>query len=123
MIDINSPSVRQVGAYEYELVEDFIVRYHSDGHVFLEFTVPAGFITDFATAPLIVGWLIQKQGDFNRAAVLHDYLYTEKTCSRFLADALFRDVMREIGVPLWRRIAMYYAVRFFGWTGWKKEKS
>lgn len=119
-VEISNPAIRQVASYEYELIEDFVVRYHVDGHVYLEFTVPKGFVTDFATVPRLFWRLIPKQGDYNRAAVLHDFLYTEKTCSRFLADALFRDVMHEIGVPMWRRVAMFWAVRMFGWTGWRK---
>jgi hypothetical protein len=117
---ISNPAFRQVGSHTFELVEPYTVVYKVDDKPWLEFTVPAGFVTDFASVPWFIWWLIPMQGDYNRAAVLHDFLYTKKTCSRFLADALFRDVMREIGVPLWKRVVMYYGVRMFGWINWRK---
>lgn len=76
--------------------------------------VPAGFITDFASVPRGLWNLFPPTGPWCEAAVLHDYLYGSRECSRFLADALFREAMAKLQVPLWRRVVMYYAVRLFG---------
>ncbi len=38
------------------------------------FTVPAGFVTDFATVPQIIQWLIPTYGKYTLAAILHDDL-------------------------------------------------
>lgn len=77
--------------------------------------VPRGFVTDFASVPRPLWPIFPPAGQWCEAAVIHDYLYSTRTCSRFLADALFRECMALLGVPLWRRVAMYYAVRAFGW--------
>lgn len=77
--------------------------------------VPAGFTTDFASTPRLLHAVFPPRGPWNRAAIVHDYLYRETGCSRFLADAIFRDAMASLGVPAWRRVLMYYAVRLFGW--------
>jgi len=99
--------------------------------------VPVGFITDFASVPRSVRipwlpkwvpgfplwWIFSPTGNYNRAAVLHDYLYSIACdwCSRFLADAIFRDAMMRLMVPLWRRWAMWAAVRVGGRAAWKSN--
>jgi len=80
-------------------------------------TVPAGYVTDFASVPrlpLAYWWT----GDTaHMSAVLHDYLctdwYPEGITWREAAD-LFREAMEAEGVPAWRRWMMYWAVRIFG---------
>ena len=78
--------------------------------------VPAGFETDFASVPRWLWPIFPPTGKWCEAAVMHDYLYTT-TCSRFLADALFREAMYISGVPWYQRVAMFYAVRVFGRKG------
>jgi len=86
-------------------------------------TVPAGYCTDFASVPRWLWWLVPPRGRWNRAAILHDYLY-DKHVDRFLADALFRLGMAELGVPWLPRNAMYFAVRLFGGftRSWRRGK-
>lgn len=75
---------------------------------------PEGFRTDFASVPRIpvVYWLT---GDVaHAAAVIHDYLYSTGGVSRELADDVLLEAMSVTGVPVWRRYAMYWAVRAFG---------
>jgi hypothetical protein len=85
----------------------------SDGPWAIRVTVPEGFVTDFASTPRLLWILFPPRGKWNGAAIVHDFLYKE-TFDRFLADAIFRAIMKELGVPWWRRVIMYYAVRFFG---------
>jgi hypothetical protein len=83
-------------------------------------TVPAGFSTDFASVPRILWPIFPPQGKWNKAAILHDFLYsTSGKCSRSLADSLFREAMYQLGVPWWRRNTMYWAVRIFGSPNWR----
>ena len=82
--------------------------------------VPVGFVTDLASTPRFLWSIFPPAGPWIRAAILHDYLYSLSDCSRFLADALFREAMHDLGVPCWRRVVMYYAVRLFG--GFCKSK-
>ena len=72
--------------------------------------VPQNFLTDLASTPWGFRWLLAK---WPQPAVLHDYLCGIEGFSRFLADAFFRDAMRAVGVPLWRRVIAYYYVRFY----------
>src|ERR1044071_7815295 len=41
------------------------------------FTVPVGFVTDFATVPRFLIWKVRPYGPYTRAAVLHDWLLVE----------------------------------------------
>ena len=51
------------------LVEPF--SYHAARDTF---TVPAGFVTDFASVPRVFVWLLPRYGRWTQAAILHDYL-------------------------------------------------
>lgn len=75
------------------------------------FTVPAGFTTDFASVPTAFTWLIPRYGVYTKAAVLHDYLCAEKPVNRSDADGIFRRAMRELEVSFLRRWMMWAAVR------------
>jgi len=77
-------------------------------------TVPAGFVTDFASVPWPLWPLVPPTGPWNKASVIHDYLCKHPKVSRFWADATFRECMYRLGVPAWRRVLMYYAVRCYG---------
>ena len=83
--------------------------------------IPEGFETDFASIPRILWPLFPPDGPWLEASIVHDYCYREPVpFSRFFADALFRELMARYGVPRWRRVLFYYAVRLCGWLWWKK---
>lgn len=97
------------------------------------FTVPTGFVTDFATSPRFLHWLVLPYGAYTRAAVLHDYLLTELAqwsagimpatttggvtyqlqppANSRDCDGIFRVAMRDLGVPWAKRWTMWAAVR------------
>lgn len=91
------------------------------------FIVPAGYVTDFASVPRPVVWLIPRFGRYTLAAILHDYLCEElaRPLPRIEevtgpttvigprdVDGLFRRVMRELDVPPLRRWLMWCGVRW-----------
>ncbi|MDQ3515271.1 MAG: DUF1353 domain-containing protein [Gemmatimonadota bacterium] len=82
-------------------------------------TVPAGFVTDFASVPRMLWRLFPPAGVYNRAAVVHDFLYRTGLTSRAVADALFLDAMIEIGVPWLVRWLMYIGVRIGGRSSYR----
>lgn len=98
----------------------------------LEITVPKWFDTDFASIPRFAKIVIPKLGRYNKAAVVHDYLYQHHHLNvdenyvylfdRILADTVFRDAMMDSGVKPWKYNLMYWAVRLGGWLAWKKRK-
>jgi hypothetical protein len=98
----------------FELLQPLVFHCGWDTTDGIRVEVPVGFTTDFASTPRILWPLFPPAGPWSAAAIMHDYLYTLPDCSRFLADALFRDAMAHLGVPLWRRVVMYYAVRLCG---------
>ncbi len=110
------------GPARYRLLEplEYVARVNGGG---LRVNVPAGFVTDFASIPRIFWNRLPHDGPWAPASVVHDYLYTTRTCSRFLADAIFRDGMAALGVSKLQRLVIFYAVRFFGWTHWRNRRS
>lgn len=94
--------------------------------------VPAGFLTDFASIPRIFRIIIPKLGRWNKAAVVHDFLYQNPESGRRFevgyvkwtrkgADVVFLDAMKDLGVPKWKRNLMYWAVRIGGFMAWRKR--
>lgn len=77
-------------------------------------TVPAGFVTDYASVPRapLTYWLFGGVGD--EAAVVHDFLYEKGIVPRELADEVYGEALEACGVPAWRRGPMVLAVRLFG---------
>jgi len=110
------------GARWFVLCSDLKYSMSFNGEGWMEIVVPAGFLTDFASVPRFFWRIFPPIGDYWRSAILHDYLYSQACiCSRFLADSIFRDAMFADRVPLWLRVPMYYAVRFFGWINFRKK--
>jgi len=85
---------------------------HFEGQISV--TVPAGFVTDFASVPRIPLAYLLTGDTVHAAAVVHDYLYQTHLCSRAEADEIFYEAMAATDVPAWRRWLMYRAVRMFG---------
>ena len=104
-----------------EWVVDRDLIYHSKAGDW--YAVPRGFITDLASIPKALRWLIDVNGKHRRAAVLHDYLYCSQITTREEADALFLEAMGMIGVDTYQRNAMWSGVRAFGWRYWNKRTS
>jgi hypothetical protein len=93
------------GRPEYRLTAPLIFESIEFG---IYWYVPPKFVTDLASTPWGFRWLLAK---WPEPAVLHDYQCQMVFCSRFYTDASFREVMQACGVPRWRRVLAYYAVR------------
>lgn len=76
--------------------------------------VPAGFVTDFASVPKFLHWLMHPTGRHGKAAVIHDYMYKMKLYNRATCDNIFYDAMVVLNVSKVKALAMYKAVRLFG---------
>jgi hypothetical protein len=124
-------AVRAVSATTWRLTEP-LVWTGTKGDTF---TVPAGFVTDFATIPRFLHWLVSPYGPYTRAAVLHDWLLVELAnwsqnwaardepypgnpiganlppADSRDADGIFRRVMQDLGVSWAKRWTMWAAVR------------
>ena len=99
--------------------------------------VPRGFDHDFASVPRLV-WSFISPIDLGVASIFHDWLYrhggrvetlawrrggagwtsADTPWTRRDADRLFARIMREQGVPRWRRRMAYRSVRLLGGGAW-----
>ncbi len=101
------------GRGRWQLLEPLV---YLSKYIGLTITVPAGYITDFASVPrapiLFLAW-----GDTgHKASVIHDYLYSTKPAimNRLNADRVFREALLVSGVSEDDAEAMYFGVRFGG---------
>jgi len=109
------------GGYDTCSELSFDIGYKGSG---LTVTIPAGYNTDLASIPQFLWWLFQPfDPSYAAAAVLHDYLRTmgrmnpDGGWEKFdegTADAVFYEAMKILGVPTWKAIIMYLAVRIAG---------
>jgi hypothetical protein len=111
----------------WELVEPIVERL-SDG---TEIQVPAGYVTDFASVPPMLWSICPPIGKYNRAALIHDYLYDRQYQSGVLGEAearkfadlqFLRIANNSNPTGCIRHYIMYKFVRWFGKTAWQKAK-
>jgi len=66
----NGDMVFDLQSFRYEIGHEGSNSYVEPG---------VGFVTDFASIPRPLWWLLPKWGKYGKAAVIHDYLYRHKT--------------------------------------------
>ena len=111
--------VRHIDGKNWEVMEPFRYRI-SERYSNEIISIPVGYITDFASIPRFCWGLIgHPAGKHGKAAVVHDFLYSEHTYSRKRSDEIFYEAMGVSGVVRWRRKIIYNAVRLFGMFAWK----
>ena len=76
--------------------------------------VPADYVTDLASVPRVLWSIFPPHGRYAKAAIVHDYLYSNALGTKQWADSVFLEAMTVLNVPRWRRTVMYLAVRLFG---------
>lgn len=90
-------------------------------------TVPKGYVTDFASVPVVLWGVFPPIGRHNRATILHDFWYDNRLfetelgakVARKMADVeLYERLMvAEPKKPI-RNYCMYLACRWFGRSWW-----
>lgn len=108
--------IKVIGEQAYEV--DSPLVYERENQII---QVNKGFDFDGASVPQML-WglgLSPMTGGYQRAACLHDALYASELFDRELCDDIFLEAMESDGVPRFKRLAMYYAVRMFGGQVWK----
>ncbi len=94
----------------WELVTPF--QYVRDNGETIE--VPVGFMTDYASIPLIFySWIGPPTGEFAPASIIHDFLCFKAKGNYAKADYVFKECMTVLEVPCWKRTIMWLAVRAF----------
>ena len=84
--------------------------------------VPKGFLTDFASIPKIFHSFISDKDKYNKASVIHDYLYYTAIFDRKTADKIFLEAMEVLNIHPVKRYIFYLSVRIFGILAWKKHR-
>jgi len=80
-------------------------------------SVEAGYETDFASIPEILGFILQKDGPYSQAAVAHDRAYGAHLFPRERCDEMLYEAMgdTEVPTPEFERRLIYDHVRLYGW--------
>lgn len=93
--------------------------------------IPKGFIWDLSTTPRIFWNIVPPDGDFELAALIHDYLYINKNKSylkdldrKFIDKEMLKWSLKTSGTknPSLRNLdcyIRYFFVRMLGWLVWK----
>jgi hypothetical protein len=116
-----SPLMRAFGDAEYWIVSEEMVWLI--GNTSDKIVVPKGFVTDFASIPQpLWSFGLSPQGEYSRAAVIHDFLYWSQVCTREQADNLLLIAMKESNVGLFDETAIYQGVRNLGEASWRHNK-
>jgi len=94
----------------WKLLEPLVYRSDLLGR---DVSVPADFITDFASVPRapVIYFLAGNRG--NRAAVVHDYLINSKEVDRRTADEVFYEALVATNVDTWRARVMFLGVQSY----------
>lgn len=105
---------------QYELLEELTIQL-SDKSII---TVSKGFQWDLSSSPRFFWSLLPPDGDFEIAALIHDYLYQKKITTRKFADNEMLIWSRIVNghKGSMRRVDNYtrfYGVRLFGGFVWK----
>lgn len=111
---------------QYILLKSLTIRLRSGDVI----KIPEGFIWDLSSVPRILWWILPPDGDFELAALIHDYLYKSKLWPQKKADeemfAWSKAVAGTEGRNSWSDIdnwIRYAGVRAFGWAVYKRRKS
>lgn len=89
---MSAPQVRQIGEGKTWLLRTPVVYRAGTGD---SLVVPAGFVAEFAGVPVWLHRFLAPGESFAGPAVVHDYLYWTRHCTRAEADAIFRRAMTE----------------------------
>ena len=85
-------------------------------------TVPAGFVTEFASIPRSLWSELSPVDEHELAAIVHDYLYWFQPCEREETDNLLMIAMQQRGVSDLRRGAVYAGVRIGSADAWNANR-
>lgn len=113
MVDADNANLTNREGRQLWIIEVNPFSYQSDVAL-MTFTVPVGFVTDFASVPRIP-FIYDFLGDLaQRPAVIHDYIYSTAKVAREIADEVLLEAMQLTGVSWLQRTLIYWGVRIGG---------
>ena len=98
---------------------------HDIAGVAIIFEAPEGYSWDGASIPRWA-WTVMGhplEGDLRFASLVHDWLceHSQTAGDRMFADAVFFKLLEEAGLPRWRRVCLWLAVRFYAVAIWRRR--
>jgi hypothetical protein len=90
--------------------------------------VPRNFYSDGASVPRIFWTIFSPFGNYFKAALIHDFLYSKDSekhyhIDRKTCDLIFKEAMFNLGIGWMKRETIYRAVRLGGWASFRKKFS
>lgn len=67
-----------------------------------QYTVPAGFTTDFASIPRPLRGIFKLNGKSRIPSIFHDHMLCNNYKTRAEADRLFRQMLKDVGMDHWK---------------------
>lgn len=111
--------VQELSDSTWEIHSEFI--YQSD-LLGVTLSVPAGFVTDFASVPR-VPLIFDVLGDIaHEPAVIHDALYFSGKWDRKSCDDVLLEAMKVNDVSAYKRWQIWAGVRIGGWVAWNAHR-
>jgi hypothetical protein len=107
----------------YELLEEVAIQLSSGRYIL----IPKGYQWDLSSVPRFLWWLLPPDGDFQMAALIHDYCYEYKVLSRKEADKemyKWSTVTSGTNAISLRNIdnkLRLWGVQLFGWIVYNKR--
>lgn len=109
--------VEYIDGTNWKLHEEFEFYLKEDKNTIIK--VPKGYVTDFASVPKVLRILAKDFELFNKAAILHDFLYEGKLdYTREECDLIYKDAMQVFGMSERRAHIFYLCVKWFGSSSW-----
>lgn len=84
--------------------------------------IKKGFKSDLYSVEWLGKLVVPDVVEHLAPAILHDEAYTRQDISRKEADDMFLEAMKSVGIAMWRRWAIYLAVRIGGGRAWRRNK-
>lgn len=121
-VDVRLLSTYHHGRRNVRFLTELIYR---DAERGIEARIPAGSVTDWTSAPRWAWSVIPSFDMAAEASALHDSLLTLRRLlenglpvkiSRKTIDRVYREALRPLGVPQWRRNVHWLGVRFQAWA-------
>jgi hypothetical protein len=123
--------------HDWRILEPFRF-YYDDDHPERFILVEKDWLSDLASIPGFLGFVLQKDGVYAQAAVTHDWSYKNRgdvvylepepgvliklpPLSREEQDLAFLGGMKVLGTFLPTRVVMWRAVHRFGWISYPKK--
>jgi hypothetical protein len=90
---------------------------------YIQVTIKSDFITDGASIPKLFWSVVGNplSNDLLKPAIIHDGLYTLMQLKRLECDKLLKEMLLFNGTSKVKAYFIYYAVRLFGGSHWRKD--